>query len=891
VIRDFDGGGTLDVVAVSQGQSGQYTVQVLLGNGNGTLGDATELLNASSGGGEHHLLLGDLDSLNGLDVVVGDQEGDTVAVWLQQADGTFVAGSSVNVGNHVVDLAIGDIDDDGDLDVVVAANASSGGGGGYYGYGSAPAPEDEEVVQLLLGNGDGTISDPTSHIVADPPIAVVVGDFDGDGDDDIASAGSPERGYYGSGEVSNSVSVLLSQGDGSLAPAVHYSLAHFVVDLQAGDIDGDGDTDLIATGDAQYNSFSPGRFAMSTLLGRGDGTFQTRIDTVLPDNPGVMVLGDVNGDGALDAAIINDNQQLMMLLGHGAMSVELLDASGDLIALGTSSIGPTNSRIADFLIDITGIYYARVNGAGGADFSLVVTDDAALDHQINDAQATAQDISPTGVVLGHLDTLGETSRGQSGAIRVAVHGLDTFVSIANQLDDDTFFDFDVYAVTGLDIDTLEELNQYDVVVLSSDFEFRNEGQLFGSALRQWVELGGGLVTTGNVWTFQNGEPAESDFDAVVPVDVAGFTDFTNRVDVTVLDSAHPITMGIPNFNTEDLESDSFFTVFEHDGDNNNTTLDDFPIEILQSPFPNLHVTSVTHNQIEIDLGDQFQVDWVVQNVGTAATSASFWRDRVYLSVDDQLDSTDIQIGESLNTSFLNAGESYGNGAIVTAFGVSAGEYYILVKTDARNPDQVEEFIAEGDNDTAGPKIIVVLPPPPDLMVLSAAAGLGVPPTGFSGQFTPINYHVANTGPGLRSAFSWFDDIYISGNEFFDNDDTFIGRVFRQHASSVDANNRVDYTVSTQARLPVGIQGDYFIFVLTDSTNRVNEFAFESNNFNSTGAPIHINLTPPHPTSRLILFLRPTPLMRALRLLLITPSPTVARRAHPIRFGATRFTCP
>ena len=1452
VIANVDSDPELDVVAVSQVSGGQFKVEVLSGNGDGTLDAPVEVFTASGESDDHRVVIGNFDGVNGLDIAVADQTDQSITVLLQQANGSFNAQPTIDIGADINDLAVGDIDADGDLDLVVGTGDTSDYGGYGGAFTAAATTDDENTIQVLLGFGDGTFDTPTSHIVADPSIALVVGDFDGDGDDDIASAGSPARGYYGSGEISNSVSVLLSRGDGSLAPAVHYQLAQFVTDLQTGDIDGDGDTDLIAIGDGEYNRNSPARFTMSTLLGHGDGTFQTRIDTVLPDNPGRLALGDINGDGALDAVANNDNQHLMVLLGRGAMSVELLNDNGDLIALGDQSNGSTNSRIADFLIDTTATYYARVHGVGGADYSLVVARDAAIDHEINDAQATAQDISPTGVVLGHLDTQGETSRGQSGAIRVAVHDLDRFVSIASQLDDDTFFDFDVYAVTATDIDTIEELNQYDVVVLNDGTNFRNEGQLFGSALRQWVEAGGGLITTGNVWTFPDDEPAESDFDAVVPTDVAGFTDFTNRVDVTVLDPNHPITIGIPDFNTEDLESDSFLnvskdkvvdpgavsliedddgnshliagefgqggrsvwmafdlfnmevpggtldrlqeqavawaagaavdqytfdvfggenliirtetpgdgpdepintldprievynhlgflvgsddnngpgenavvvhtvpaaangtyrvvvhpvsgagdytlavegvtpspgpapfvvnstptdnqhlaasptaidivlseavrpdsvdatdliidngatvtsveqldgrtirfsvdvpdvagtytytlaadsltdlqgqtnlehtggfeldrtgpriidqtpasqaaepfneitftfneelapgsftedsiisftsptnsnlsftiteitgtgnewtvkftdrtdfglytmvldasaifdvagnamdqdengtggeltddytatvtiqsmdldvesvslaagdatfggdidvswtvrnlggdpategwidrvwlsadsvlnededtlllelpaddipplgasqaymrntavtlpltndltpgtyqiivqtdatntqpelnennntdltpvnltlpplpdlvvsditapaqmfsnqdvditwtltnqggadltgswtdfvflsdddtvgddqffgsfnfsgtiaaggsinrtqtisvpfnitgnhfvvvqtdvnnTVFEHDADNNNTTIDDTPIDITQSPFPNLQVTSVTHNQTEVDLGDKFQVDWVVENVGTAATSASFWRDRVYLSVDDQLDGTDIQIGDTFNTSFLNAGENYGNSTIVTATGVSAGEYFILVKTDARNPDQVEEFIAEGDNVTAGPKIIVVLPPPPDLMVLSTAAGLGVPPTGFSGQLTPVNYHVANTGPGLRSAVNWFDDIYISDNEFFDNDDSFIGRVFRRHVDSVDANNRVDYTVSTQARLPVGIEGDFFIFVLTDSTNRVNEFAFENNNFNTVGAPIHVNLTPP-----------------------------------------------
>ena len=91
-------------------------------------------------------------------------------------------------------MAVGDVNGDGLADLVVA-NA-----GIPYGQGGS--------VDVLLGNGDGTFQAAHNYVAAIAPIAVALGDFNGDGIADLAVANS-----YG-----NNVSVLLGQAGAPSKP-------------------------------------------------------------------------------------------------------------------------------------------------------------------------------------------------------------------------------------------------------------------------------------------------------------------------------------------------------------------------------------------------------------------------------------------------------------------------------------------------------------------------------------------------------------------------------------------------------------------------------------------------------------------------------------------------
>ncbi|MEO2197158.1 MAG: hypothetical protein ABGY72_13840, partial [bacterium] len=138
----------------------------------------------------------------------------------------------------------------------------------------------------------------------------------------------------------------------------------------------------------------------------------------------------------------------------------------------------------------------------------------------------------------------------SSAIQVAVvasgFGYDSgFAAIVQQLNDDTYYDFDATLVQPSDIDSPDELNDYQVVVIGGSGNDTGEFSGFQTPLRNWVEAGGGLVMTG--WgVYAAGGSGYSDLDAVVPVDLSALYSYITAGQVSIIQS-HPITDGVGNF--------------------------------------------------------------------------------------------------------------------------------------------------------------------------------------------------------------------------------------------------------------------------------------------------------------------------------------------------------
>ena len=136
--------------------------------------------------------------------------------------------------------------------------------------------------------------------VGSDPRGIVIADFNGDGKPDMAIV---NRG-------SDSISILLGNGDGTFAPAVTYATGADCIAIAVGDLNGDGKMDLVTANRAAYT--------ISVLLGNGDGTFGSHTDYTVGTEPMAVALGDFNGDGFLDVAEVNNaDNTLSILLGVG----------------------------------------------------------------------------------------------------------------------------------------------------------------------------------------------------------------------------------------------------------------------------------------------------------------------------------------------------------------------------------------------------------------------------------------------------------------------------------------------------------------------------------------------------------------------------------------------
>jgi subtilase family serine protease len=282
---------------------------------------------------------------------------------------------------------------------------------------------------------------------------------------------------------------------------------------------------------------------------------------------------------------------------------------------------------------------------------------------------------------------------------------------------------------------------------------------------------------------------------------------------------------------------------------NNAAIDADSINVLASVTPNLVVSEVRPPTAPFS-GQQTTVQWVVTNTGSGATSAPYWHDRVWLSTDAILDDGDVYLGDAENPSYLDAGDGYLNQLLVTLPQGISGTFYFLVQTDFSN--SVFERGNEGDNLTAGEPTAVQLTPPPDLQVVAVNA----PSQTFSGRPLNLTWTVRNAGPGRVTEASgyWYDEVFLSSDATLDAGDLSLGRITPRSTFSFALDPNREYTAGvgwsfvdptySPFMIPAHLSGEYYVFVVTDVTNRVFEHINEGNNSGLDLVPVRILLTPP-----------------------------------------------
>jgi FG-GAP-like repeat/RTX calcium-binding nonapeptide repeat (4 copies) len=282
---DLDGDGDTDVAAsVNGGSASTQVIQVLLNDGAGDLVPAESI---PAGGLPESVDAADFD-LDGDDDLVWQLLGgrfEEVGVALSNGDGTFGDANLIDVNECLPgQVTTADMDGDGDPDILIADESGQGFGTGCV---------QGQTVTILPSNGDGTFGAPDAVGVEFAPQQAIGADVDGDGLNDVVSA-HPE----GNG---GDLSVALNLGGGDFAPHVEIDSGTGHREIDAADLDGDGDVDIAAV---DFEN------TMTVFLNAGDGVTYTTttyageaIGNLL--NGVAVDIGDVNIDGFLDIAVAN----------------------------------------------------------------------------------------------------------------------------------------------------------------------------------------------------------------------------------------------------------------------------------------------------------------------------------------------------------------------------------------------------------------------------------------------------------------------------------------------------------------------------------------------------------------------------------------------------------
>ena len=248
-----------------------------------------------------NVVIGDLNNDKRLDLVVACEKSRSIKVLLGKGDGQYAASATkTTVPASPGEMALGDVNVDGKLDLAIVTHDSYG-------------------VLLLLGDGTGGLT-----IAPSSPIVMKVGDHPHTHGLALADMNRDNKlDLLTVNNADNDVSIAFGDGQGGFtrAPGSPFAVGPSPYPIAVGDVNDDGQLDIVATATATGPSRAqqlPQSRALTLLLSDRRGGFRSTLLPLRTGEPWFAVISDLNGDRKPDiVATHHELNQLTVMLGDG----------------------------------------------------------------------------------------------------------------------------------------------------------------------------------------------------------------------------------------------------------------------------------------------------------------------------------------------------------------------------------------------------------------------------------------------------------------------------------------------------------------------------------------------------------------------------------------------
>ena len=240
---------------------------------------------------------------------------DSFAMFRGDGSGRFERMAFAGAGSRVVQIEPVDINRDGLTDLVLLNTPNCGC--------SAVGN-----ISVLVATSPWSFKPRRTFAVGPAPLAMALGDWNDDGQVDVAVADKVGIGH---------VSVLAGDGHGGFSPGAGVDLSFMPQSISSADLNEDGRQDLVVAG-------SPGA---AVLLRMGSMAFETHDLGIATEAVNGVVAGDFDRDGHVDLALAyGGNQIVRVFRGRGDGTVDPLPAA-EYTGLHGMSAWPTTIQTAD----------------------------------------------------------------------------------------------------------------------------------------------------------------------------------------------------------------------------------------------------------------------------------------------------------------------------------------------------------------------------------------------------------------------------------------------------------------------------------------------------------------------------------------------------------------